>query len=47
MSEGDMSVFACGKYLDHIVEDSGTLKFRARTIVLESRRIDTMLAIPI
>jgi anthranilate 1,2-dioxygenase small subunit len=47
MSEGDMSVFACGKCLDHIIEDSSGLKFKARTVVLESRRIDTLLVIPI
>lgn len=47
MSEGDMSIFACGRYMDRIVEDSGTLKFRERSIILESRRIDTLLVIPI
>ena len=47
MSEGDMSVFACGKYIDRIVEQRGKLKFGERTIVLDSRRIDTLLAIPI
>lgn len=47
MSEGDMSVFACGKILDHIVEESGALKFKERSVVLESRRIDTLLVIPI
>lgn len=47
MSEGDMSVFACGKCFDHVIEESGSLKFKARTIVLESRRIDTLLVIPI
>ena len=47
MSEGDMSVFACGKYIDRIVEQGGGLKFKERSIVLESRRIDTLLVIPI
>lgn len=47
MSEGDMSVFACGKCLDHIVEESGTLKYKERIVILESRRIDTLLVIPI
>ena len=47
MSEGDMSVFACGKCVDHIVEESGALSFRERIVVLESRRIDTLLVIPI
>jgi anthranilate 1,2-dioxygenase small subunit len=47
MSEGAMSVFACGKSIDRIVEDQGGLKFRERRIILDSRRIDTLLAIPI
>ena len=47
MSEGAMSVFACGKYIDRIVERDGGLKFRERVIVLDSRRIDTLLVTPI
>ena len=47
MSEGDMSVFACGKYIDCIVEQRGSLKFRERSIILDSRRIHTLLVIPI
>jgi len=47
LSEGAMSVFACGKYIDRIVDARGNLKFGERTIVLDSRRIDTLLAIPI
>ena len=47
MSEGAMSVFACGKYIDRIVEQGGGLKYKERSIVLESRRIDTLLVIPI
>ena len=47
MSEGDMSIFACGRYLDVIVETDAGLKFKQRTIVLDSRRIDTLLVIPV
>ena len=47
MSEGAMSIFACGKYIDRIVEDRGDLKFRERSIILDSRRIGTLLVIPI
>jgi anthranilate 1,2-dioxygenase small subunit len=47
MSEGDMSVFACGKYIDHIVENGDRLKYRERSVILESRRINTLLVIPI
>lgn len=47
MAEGDTSVFACGRYLDTIVETDTGLKFRERTVVLDSRRVDTLLVIPI
>jgi anthranilate 1,2-dioxygenase small subunit len=47
MSEGAMMTFACGRYLDTIVEQDGELKFSERTVILESRRIDTLLVIPI
>ncbi len=47
MADGAMSVFACGRYLDHIVDQSGALKFAKRDTILDSRRIDTLLVIPI
>ncbi len=47
MAEGALSIFLCGKYLDTIAETQDGLKFRRRTIVLESRRIDTLLVIPV
>lgn len=47
MADGAMSVFACGKYLDRIVETDGGLKYAERTVILDSRRIDTLLVIPI
>lgn len=47
MSEGDMSVFVCGKYIDRIVEQDGALKFNRRDVILDSRQIDILLAIPI
>jgi len=47
MPDGAMSVFACGKYLDRIVETDRGLKYAERTAVLDSRRIDTLLVIPI
>lgn len=47
MPDGDMSVFACGRYLDRIVEDNGAPRFRERVVVLDSRRIDTLLVVPI
>ncbi|MCC2099011.1 MAG: aromatic-ring-hydroxylating dioxygenase subunit beta [Hyphomicrobiales bacterium] len=47
MAEGDMTIFACGRYLDTIAETADGLKLRERTVVLDSRRIDTLLVIPI
>ena len=47
MSAGDTSIFACGRYLDTIVEEGGALKFRERVAVLDSRQIDTLLVIPL
>ena len=47
MSEGDMTIFACGKTFDTIVEIDGMLKFKKRDIILDSRRVDTLLVVPI
>lgn len=47
MAEGEMSLFACGRYLDRIADEGGTLRFAERTVILESRRVDTLLVIPI
>jgi anthranilate 1,2-dioxygenase small subunit len=47
MSEGDASIFASGRYFDRIVKHGDELKFRERVAVLDSRRIDTLLVIPI
>ena len=47
MAEGGMMTFACGRYLDTVVEDDGVLRFSERNVILESRRIDTLLVIPI
>ncbi len=47
MADGAMSLFNCGRYMDRIVEENGALKFAERLVVLESRRIDTLLVIPV
>ena len=47
MHDGETSAFACGKYLDRIVERGGALKFQERLVVLDSRRVDTLLVIPV
>ena len=46
MAEGDMSVFACGRFFDRVVDISGVFRFRERVVILDSRRIDTLLVIP-
>jgi anthranilate 1,2-dioxygenase small subunit len=47
MSDGDSVIFACGKYLDLIIEVDGVLRFKERVAIIDSRRIDTLLVIPI
>ena len=47
MASGAMIVFACGRYHDQFVEISGVLRLAERIAVLDSRRIDTLLVIPI
>ena len=47
MQEGDMTVFAAGRYVDRVVQDSAGWKFARKDVVLDSRQIDTLLAIPI
>ncbi|MGH7029553.1 MAG: aromatic-ring-hydroxylating dioxygenase subunit beta [Stellaceae bacterium] len=47
MQEGDMTIFAAGRYVDQVRRDGDGWKFASRNIVLDSRQIDTLLAIPI
>jgi anthranilate 1,2-dioxygenase small subunit len=47
MQEGDMTVFAAGRYLDQVRRAAGVWKFARKTVLLDSRQIDTLLAIPI
>jgi hypothetical protein len=42
-----MDLFATGRYLDRLVDQAGTLRFRERVVVCDSSRIDTLLAIPL
>ena len=46
MQNGETSVFASGKYLDRIVL-SPEPKYEERVVVCDSRRFDTLLAIPL
>ncbi len=47
MRDGTMDLFATGRYLDTMVDEGGTLRFRERLVVCDSSRIDTLLAIPL
>jgi len=42
-----MTLFAAGRYLDQIQLTEGIWKFARKDVVLDSRQIDTLLAIPI
>ena len=47
MQDGGGEAFAIGKYLDEIVVDGNTIAIRSRQVILESRRVDVLLVIPI
>jgi 3-phenylpropionate/cinnamic acid dioxygenase small subunit len=49
MRSGETAVFATGSYRDVIVTDAsnGGLRFAERIVVLDSRQIDTLLALPL
>src|SRR5258705_248350 len=47
MHTGEAILFASGRYLDRIRFDGATSLFEEKIVVLDSRAIDTLLAIPI
>jgi len=47
MLDGRMTLFAAGRYVDRIVLEEGQCRFRSRTVILDSSRIDTLIAIPL
>jgi anthranilate 1,2-dioxygenase small subunit len=47
MQDGEMILFAAGRYLDRLVPDGGGRKFARKEVVLDSRQIDTLLAMPL
>ena len=47
MGTGDTTLFVCGEYVDEIVREQGRCLFRAKRVVLDSSKIDTLIAIPI
>ena len=46
-ADGAVVTYGCGRYLDEIVWHREGLRFRRRTVVLDSSRIDTLLVIPL
>lgn len=47
MQDGAMTLFAAGRYVDRVVRVGDAWKFARKDAVLDSRQIDTLLAIPI
>jgi 3-phenylpropionate/cinnamic acid dioxygenase small subunit len=47
MHTGETTLFATGCYRDHVVFVGGAARFSEKTVILDSRLIDTLLAIPL
>ena len=47
MHTGETVLFATGRYQDRIVRDGGRWLFAEKVVILDSRLIDTLLAIPL
>jgi anthranilate 1,2-dioxygenase small subunit len=47
MQDGAMILFAAGRYVDRLVRQGDSWKFAKKDVVLDSRQIDTLLAIPL
>lgn len=47
MHDGTTSLFATGRYVDRIDISTAAYRFIERTVVLDSDKIDTLLAIPL
>ena len=47
MQDGAMMLFAAGRYVDRLVRQGEAWKFAKKDVVLDSRQIDTLLAIPL
>jgi len=47
MQDGAMTLFAAGRYIDRVVRRGGGWAFARKDVVLDSRQIDTLLAMPL
>jgi anthranilate 1,2-dioxygenase small subunit len=46
-NEGDMALFAAGRYVDTVVFEDGAAKFREKLVLTDSTRIDVFIAAPL
>ena len=46
-SDGSMTVFSTGVYLDSVIIDGSSALFEERIVVQDSRRVDTLVVIPL
>jgi anthranilate 1,2-dioxygenase small subunit len=47
MQDGQMTLFGAGRYLDSVVRGVAGWHFAKKTVILDSRQIDTLLALPL
>jgi anthranilate 1,2-dioxygenase small subunit len=47
MQDGGMILFAAGRHVDRVLRTDAGWKFVSKIVVLDSRQIDTLLAIPL
>jgi 3-phenylpropionate/cinnamic acid dioxygenase small subunit len=47
MQDGAMTLFAAGRYVDQVVRTGTGWKFAGKLVILDSRQIDTLLALPL
>ena len=47
MHDGETHLFATGRYLDRIDVSTNPFRFIARTVVLDSQKVDTLLVLPL
>lgn len=47
MHDGTMDLFCTGKYVDKITRTGAELRYAERLVILDNKRIDTLLAIPL
>jgi len=45
--DGDMAIFAAGRYRDEVVFENGEAKFKDKLVLTDSSRVDTLIAMPL